>query len=161
MAQTITDLKSWSEQWYRWKAGTDCPFCAEGRPEVTDLGTRYMSGKYADAYLVGRDVQPGLSIVVWRGRHVVEPTELSEEELTGFFGELITAARAVETRYSPIKTNYQINSNARPHLHARIVPRYDPDPAPGTDFPWPWPKADAIPSDRLRDEIAALKALIG
>jgi hypothetical protein len=70
----------WPEEFYAWRSGDGCPSCAEGRPETSRAGVRFFAGEVADAYLVAADVQRGLSIVVWRGRHVVEPTELSDAE---------------------------------------------------------------------------------
>jgi hypothetical protein len=41
---------------------------------------RFFVGEVCDAYLVRSDIQRGMTIVVWRGRHVAEPTELTEAE---------------------------------------------------------------------------------
>jgi hypothetical protein len=70
----------WSPQFYAWRAGDGCPSCAEGRPAATRSGVRYFSGELCDAYLVRADIQRGLTIAVFRGRHVAEPTELSDAE---------------------------------------------------------------------------------
>ena len=45
--------------------------------EDTGGGMRFLEGAVADAYLQRQDVQPGYSVVVYKDRHVVEPTELS------------------------------------------------------------------------------------
>ena len=54
--------------------------CEEGRPDETQFGSRILAGEVSDAYLQRRNVQRGYTVVVWRGRHVAEPTELSPEE---------------------------------------------------------------------------------
>jgi len=54
--------------------------CGQGRPEETEYGVRILAGEVSDAYLQKAGVQRGYSIVIWRGRHVAEPTELDHEE---------------------------------------------------------------------------------
>src|SRR3954451_13991971 len=66
----------WPAAFYDWRAGVACPLCDEGRPEATAHAVRFFAGEVADAYLVRADIQRGLSIVVWRGRHVVERPRL-------------------------------------------------------------------------------------
>lgn len=134
--------------------------CAEGRPDVTDLGIRFFKGRYSDAYLFGYEVQQGMSLVIWRGSHVVELSELPGEDASGFLMEVITVGRLLETHFKPVKMNYHFLGNARPHLHARVVPRYSRDPAPGTDFPFPTMQMPAIPQERLLQERDALRRLV-
>ena len=78
----------WSEEFYAWRAGQGCPSCAEGRPQATRLGVRYFAGTRCDAYLVRADIQRGLTIAVFRGRHVVEPTELTDAEAAEYGREV-------------------------------------------------------------------------
>ena len=54
--------------------------CDQGRPEETPHGARIFAGEVSDAYLQREDVQRGYTVVIWRGRHVAEPTELSANE---------------------------------------------------------------------------------
>ena len=58
------------------KRGEGCPMCAQGRPEETEYGVRFFAGEVSDAYLQRATSSAATSIVVWRGRHVAEPTEL-------------------------------------------------------------------------------------
>ena len=67
----------WPNEFYELKRGEGCPMCAQGRPEETEYGIRFFAGEVADAYLQRAKVQRGYTVVVWRGRHVAEPTELS------------------------------------------------------------------------------------
>src|SRR5690348_2084066 len=69
----------WPQRFYDLKRGEGCPFCVEGRPDETAHGIRFFAGELADAYLSRGGVQRGLSHVYFRGRHVVEPTDRSEE----------------------------------------------------------------------------------
>ena len=50
--------------------------CAQGRPDETEYGARFFAGEVSDAYLQKRNIQRGYSVVIWRGRHVAEPTRL-------------------------------------------------------------------------------------
>jgi diadenosine tetraphosphate (Ap4A) HIT family hydrolase len=147
----------WSEEFYAWRAGQGCPFCAEGRPDATRFGVRYFAGDCCDAYLVRAGIQPGLTFAVFRGRHVVEPTELTDAEAVSYGREVLRVARAIETAFTPIKLNYNVLGNAVPHLHTHIVPRYADDPRPGWPFPFPDPAPPPIPDERLDRDVAALR----
>ena len=150
----------WPPEFYAWRAGDGCPACAEGRPEATGHGVRYFAGVSCDAYLVRADIQPGLSIVVFRGRHIVEPTELTTDEVTRYGGEVLRVGRAIETAFAPVKLNYDVLGNAVPHLHTHIVPRYADDPRPGWPFPFPDPDPPPMPADRLEADLTALRQAV-
>src|SRR3954465_13953285 len=121
------------------------------------MGVRYFAGDVADAYLVRADIQRGLSIVVWRGRHVVEPTELSDAEAAAYGREVLRGGRALGTVLEPVKLNYDVLGNSVPHLHTHIVPRYAQDPRPGWPFPFPDPDPPPMPAVRFRADLAALR----
>ena len=74
--------------------GEGCPMCEPGADE-TPFGVRILEGRWSDAYLGRYPVRPGYAFVIWKGRHVAEPTELSDEEAAGFWGEVADVARAV------------------------------------------------------------------
>jgi diadenosine tetraphosphate (Ap4A) HIT family hydrolase len=69
--------------------------------------------------------------VIWKGRHVAEPTELSAEESFGFWREVTAVASAIERRYRPLKMNWLSLGNWVPHLHVHLVPRHPDDPCAG------------------------------
>ncbi len=153
----------WPETFYRMKLGENCPFCAQGRPDSTNDGTRFFHGEVSDAYLRRSNIQPGLSIVVWRGRHVAEPTELTEKESVAYWREVLRVGRAIEEFMKPVKMNYNILGNSVPHLHTHIVPRYEDDPRAGWPFPFPEEERPPIEStlyeNQVRSLIAALPSL--
>jgi diadenosine tetraphosphate (Ap4A) HIT family hydrolase len=151
----------WSEQFYAWMAGDGCPSCAEGRPEETDWGVRFFAGAASDAYLVRANVQRGLSVVVFRGRHVVEPTELTEPEAAAYGRDVLLVARAIQDAFAPVKLNYDVLGNSVPHLHTHLVPRYANDPRPGWPFPFPDPEPGPAPADVLARNLAALRVSLG
>ncbi len=136
--------------------------CAAGRPDEDEYGVRISAGKYSDAYLQRAAVQRGYTVVIWRGRHVAEPTDLEPEEASGYWLEVLDVARALQHNYRPLKMNYETLGNSLPHLHTHLVPRYLDDPAPGRPYPL---LADvsslpAIPEPQLREEAAALQAIL-
>ena len=149
----------WSADFYAQLAG-DCPTCQEGRPDATPHAVRYFAGEVSDAYLVRADIQRGLSFVVFRGRHVVEPTELTDAEAAAYGGEVLRVARAIQTVLRPVKLNYDVLGNSRPHLHTHLVPRYADDPRPGWPFPFPDPEPAPMPEERLSRDVEALRAVL-
>jgi diadenosine tetraphosphate (Ap4A) HIT family hydrolase len=76
-------------------------------------------------------VRPGYAYVIWKGRHVAEPTELSAEESAGFWSDVARVAAAVDAEYRPAKMNWFSLGNGVPHLHVHLVPRPLDDARPG------------------------------
>lgn len=146
----------WPESFYRQRAGEGCAFCAQGRPDETPDGVRFFAGEVVDAYLRRPDIQRGLSVVIWRGRHVAEPTELTDREAHAYWRELLVVARAIEAVFAPVKLNYNFLGNVLPHLHTHIVPRYRDDPRPGAPFPLPDVDPPAIAPRQLAADREAL-----
>ena len=127
----------WPEEFYALKRGEGCTMCEQGRPEETEYGARFFAGEVSDAYLQKVGIQRGYSVVVWRGRHVAEPTELDPSEAAAYWHELLRAGRAIEEHFQPVKMNYDLLGNSLPHLHTHVIPRYADDPKPGWPFPFP------------------------
>jgi len=92
----------------------------------------------------------------WRGRHVAEPTELSPEEATKYWLELLEVGRRIEQRLEPVKLNYDILGNSLPHLHTHVIPRYADDPKPGWPFPFP-EEAGHVDEEFFRRDLEALR----
>ena len=99
-------------------------------------------------------------VVIWRGRHVAEPTELSDGEAVGYWREVLRVGAALERHYRPVKLNYQILGNAVPHLHTHLVPRFAEDPAPGRPLPFPEGERPDLPEEQFRRDVLALRSLI-
>jgi len=157
-------LKEWPADWEDRRRGKDCAMCREGRPDDNGFGPRIFVGRYSDAYLQRADVgHPGYTIVIWRGRHVAEPMELSPDEASGYFTEVMRVARAIETHYKPIKMNLEMLGNSLPHLHTHVIPRFLDDGAPGT--PARFMGADyrpevVRPEGDIARELAALRRIL-
>lgn len=156
-------MSEWPKNWADLIQGIDCDMCRSGlvRPDSDSYGIRIHAGTYTDAYLQRADVQPGYTLVIWRGRHVNEPTELSDAEAAGYWAETLKVSRAILRVYRPLKLNYETLGNSLPHLHTHLVPRFVEDPAPGHPFPLsPVTPEAKIPDSRLSEEAAALRALL-
>src|SRR5439155_1778228 len=73
--------RTWPADWEQRKRGDGCVMCAQGRPDENEFGIRVYRSDTSDAYLQKADVgQRGYSIVIWRGRHVADVTQLSDSE---------------------------------------------------------------------------------
>lgn len=155
-------MNEWPKNWNDLIAGKGCSMCRPERPESDKYGIRIHSGKYTDAILQRFRIQRGYTLVIWRGRHVNEPTELSREESDGYWQEVLKVADALLRYYEPIKMNYQTLGNSLPHLHTHLLPRYQDDPAPGWVFPLPKTGSDypTIPDSQLEEEAGALRILL-
>jgi diadenosine tetraphosphate (Ap4A) HIT family hydrolase len=147
----------WPDSFYELKRGEGCPMCEQGRPEETEYGARFFAGEVADAYLQKEDVQRGYSVVVWRGRHVAEPTELSRDEAAQYWLEVLEAGRRLERDLGPVKLNYELLGNSLPHLHTHVVPRYADDPKPGWPFPFP-DEPGSVDEVQFSGDLEALRA---
>lgn len=135
--------------------------CAAPRSDDNGFGPRIFAGRYGDAFLQRVDWTPGYSVFVWHGRHVAEPTELSDEESSGYWAELMRVTKAIETKFQPAKINLQMLGNGVPHLHTHIVPRYIGDPAPMAPLPFPESDAGKLPEEDVQRDAATLRSLIG
>lgn len=153
---------AWPADWDALVRGTGCAMCGSARPESDDFGVRVHASEYTDAYLQRANVQRGYTVVIWRGRHVCEPTELTDEEAAAYWRDVLTVARALTAHYRPLKMNYETLGNSLPHLHTHLVPRYRADPAPGRPFPMTVrdPREPQVPEGRLQADAAALRSLL-
>ena len=139
--------------------GEGCAMCAQGRPDENEFGIRVYRSDTSDAYLQKSDVgQRGYTIVIWRGRHVAEPTELSDTEAGQYWDDVLRVARAIEVHYTPAKLNLMMLGNSLPHLHTHVVPRYldDRDPGHPPRFMNAGEQTPALPIDDLRRDAAKL-----
>jgi diadenosine tetraphosphate (Ap4A) HIT family hydrolase len=134
--------------------------CADGRPDETSWGVRIFAGDVSDAYLQRAAIQRGYTIVIWRGRHVAEPTQLDGEEAAAYWREVLRVGKALERHFGPVKLNYNVLGNSLPHLHAHVLPRYADDPRPGWPFPFPDDDPPPFPADELDVDVAALRQLL-
>ncbi|WP_436772432.1 HIT family protein [Yinghuangia sp. YIM S09857] len=149
--------EDWPADWDDLVKGVGCGMCTQGRPDRTEYGVLIRAGTHTDAYLQRAEVRPGYSLVIWRGRHVTEPTELSAEEASSYWADVLAVARGLIACYRPLKMNYETLGNSLPHLHTHLIPRYRTDPAPGRPFPLP-PGPSTLPDHEVEHQAARLRA---
>jgi diadenosine tetraphosphate (Ap4A) HIT family hydrolase len=70
-------------------------------------------------------------MVVWRGRHVADPAEMSDDEARNYFSEVVEVGRLLNAVFQPAQLNYLTFGNSVPHVHTYLLPRYLDDPSPG------------------------------
>jgi len=159
--QTERQMTEWPRNWAELTHGVGCEMCEAGRPDTSRYGIRVHAGRYTDAYLQRADVQRGYTVIIWRGRHVNEPTELDDAEASGYWAEVLTVARALIDVYKPLKMNYETLGNSLPHLHTHLIPRFTDDPRPGQPFPLSAQQPDAkVPETQLSADARALRELL-
>ena len=153
----------WPERWDSIRSGRSCPVCEEGRPDEADGRLRVFAGDVVDAYLDRDDAVRGYTLAFFRGRHVVEPTELTDDEAQRFWRELLIVSRAIESEYAPVKMNLMLLGNTMPHLHAHLIPRFIDDQDAGGP-----PRFMIATSDRRQlddseymQQVEALRRLLG
>ena len=91
---------------------------------------------------------------------MAEPTELSTDEATRYWIELLEVGRALEHHLEPVKLNYDLLGNSVPHLHTHVLPRYADDPRPGWPFPFPEEDPPPHPEEHLCADVEALRAVL-
>jgi diadenosine tetraphosphate (Ap4A) HIT family hydrolase len=128
--------RTWPDDWEARKAGVDCRSCERIGVAEHDWGVRVLEGEFADVYLNFRALSRGYCVSVWKHGHVSELTELSDEQVGGYWRETVRVARALEAVYQPAKLNFQALGNAVTHLHTHIVLRYLDDAEPGGPLPF-------------------------
>ncbi len=140
--------------------------CTEGPGEENGPGDlRILTSAVCDAYLRRVDIVPGYTVAVWRGRHVVDVTDLTDAEAAEFDRAVRTVCRAVEGHYRPAKLNLLTLGDAVPHLHVHIVPRYVTDDDPGTPPRFmmvdrPPGEQPLIPVEDYLGDVTALRRLV-
>lgn len=111
------------------KPKVDCILCSirDGDPRVRSLEVWRNNGMIAVLNLY--PYNPG-HLMVFPYRHVFEPSELKDEEVTQLFASINMAIHVLKKCYSPKGFNIgfnigKVSGASIPHLHAHIVPRYD------------------------------------
>jgi diadenosine tetraphosphate (Ap4A) HIT family hydrolase len=136
--------------------------CESSRPDADEYGIRIHATGRTDAMLQRARIQRGYTVVIWRGRHITEPFELTDEEASSYWSEVLRVARALTSHFKPLKMNYETLGNSLPHLHTHLIPRYEIDPAPGRPFPLSLQDGSEkhIPEAELLADARALRTLL-
>jgi diadenosine tetraphosphate (Ap4A) HIT family hydrolase len=145
------------------RRGEGCLMCASAGAQETPHGVRVFEGRWADAYLSRYPMRPGYAVVIFKDRHVAEPTELSPEETAGFWSEVARVAGAIDEQYRPAKMNWLSLGNGVPHLHVHLVPRPVNDARAGgplEDGAFNQAETPALDALQLEAEAVALRTLL-
>ena len=153
---------SWPDRWNDLVKGIGCEMCESSRPDTDRYGIRIYSSDHTDAILQRANIQRGYTLVIWRGHHVTEPFELTDDEASSYWLDVLRVARALMSYYRPLKMNYETLGNSLPHLHTHLIPRYEMDPAPGRPFPLlPQDGSEnRVPDANLAADAIGLRALL-
>ena len=146
--------RTWPEDWEERKAGADCASCARLGLAEHDWGIRVLEGEFADVYMNYRGLSRGYCVSVWKHGHVSELTELSDDQLAGYWIETVRVARAIEAVYQPAKLNFEALGNSVTHLHTHLVARFLDDPEPGGPLPFDRDRQVVLTEEELRQEVA-------
>jgi diadenosine tetraphosphate (Ap4A) HIT family hydrolase len=150
--------RTWPADWEDRRSGVRCEGCEQGRPDQDVHGVRFFAGDFADAYLKRVSPVAGYSTVMFRGRHVPDPVDLTPEETSGFWTDVRVAAKAIESVFTPCHINYQLLGNVVPHVHVHVLPRYYDDPDPERPLgPSVWAQQARVPPEALEAQVNALK----
>jgi diadenosine tetraphosphate (Ap4A) HIT family hydrolase len=128
---------------------TSCVICRDGGPldVIAELPTTWVSAPTMAPL-------PGYVCIVAK-RHVAEPFELEEPELTAFWSESMSVAAALHALEQPLKMNYEIHGNAIPHLHLHLYPRFAGDPFQGRPI-----DGSSTGFERSAEHLARLRAAV-
>lgn len=134
-----------------------CGWCGDRRDE-TEFGLRVWSGRVTDAYFARRAFVRGYAIVVWRGRHLVEPIELSPVESDLYHREVLTVARAIRDCFRPPRLDFLTLGDRAAHLHTHVTARYCDEAGVGEPLPMHAPPL--LDEEAWRVDAAALRVLL-
>jgi diadenosine tetraphosphate (Ap4A) HIT family hydrolase len=151
----VVSARTWPDDWSKRRAGVNCPTCAQGRPNETRGGVRFLEGQVTDVYLRRSAPLPGYSMAVWRGRHAADLTELSDDELAAYWRDIATACRALYAVFEPAQINYLTYGNNVPHVHTYLLLRYIDDTSPGMPLQ-PFIE-HPVRDDALADQLSLLR----
>ena len=112
--------------------------CDPTRPAVTASGNvRVLATERVDAYVARRVAQRGYVVVIWRGPHAADLTDLDDEQASAYMSDVVQVARAVRDVFGADLVNVQTLGNGVPHLHTHVSARYlVGDVNPGRPLPF-------------------------
>jgi len=114
----------------------ECPMCTVAAAPRDVAADGYLVAELtASVLLLGRNQAVSGYCMLISTRHVTELHHLPPPAAGAFVNDLLVAAAAVETAFTPAKLNLEIQGNQIPHLHCHIKPRYPHDAAPGRRIP--------------------------
>ena len=110
----------------------DCPYCQD--PAIQQKGVdhprKIAELEVSTAFLSGRSQFYRGQTILYLRQHATELYHLDPRTRQRFMEDTSQVAQALDKTFSPLKMNYEILGNGRPHLHWWLSPRRltDPDP---------------------------------
>lgn len=112
-----------------------CPHCL--RIKQADAGTLdTLVHQTPRSIVIAGDHQffPGYCVVIARN-HIREMHNMSEEDASELFGDVLNVGRLIAKGFKSFKMNYASLGNVHEHLHWHVIPRQR-DEADFRDHPW-------------------------
>jgi len=147
------------EKWDALIRGDDCNDCAHLASGENPHGYKIADLEVSRLDLFKSQFVPGCCIL-YLYRHVVEPYQLSVEERTLYFEDLMRSAQAIAEAFKPDKMNYQILGNASPHLHCFLQPRFYGDSEPGWPID-PYKEQVILRPEEYQERVRAIQRTLG
>lgn len=100
----------------------NCAYCMEG-PLLDKFGIKICDLNVSKLVLFKEQSHPGRCVVAYKD-HVSEIVNISQEERTAFFNDVVRVANAIHKAFGPDKVNYGAYGDTGCHLHMHLVPKY-------------------------------------
>ncbi len=121
-----------------------CFYC-EKDERLLALMTPLAELRWADVYLFNDQKHQGRCVVALKGHHD-EIWQLTDEQRSGFFGEVSLVAEAIARYAKADKINYAIYGDIVSHFHVHVVPKTK------DGLQWGGPFTDNIPKVTMEPE---------
>ncbi|MBO7676752.1 MAG: HIT family protein [Erysipelotrichaceae bacterium] len=100
----------------------NCAYCVEG--ELLDkFGIKICDLNVSKLVLFKEQSHPGRCVVAYKD-HISEIVDITEEERTAFFNDVVRVSNAIHKAFNPDKVNYGAYGDTGCHLHMHLVPKY-------------------------------------
>ena len=100
----------------------NCAYCMEG--ELLDrFGIKICDLNVSKLVLFKEQSHLGRCVVAYKD-HISEIVDISEEERTAFFNDVVRVSNAIHKAFNPDKVNYGAYGDTGCHLHMHLVPKY-------------------------------------
>jgi diadenosine tetraphosphate (Ap4A) HIT family hydrolase len=135
-SDSSSEIAAWPKDWQERKAGINCAMCSAVAAGPPDDMVGVSELRRSIVWLPKHSRLPGYCVVVWRGPHVAEPTELDQQSVIDYCLDVVAVSAAIQAVFAPVKMNVLTLGNQTPHLHSHVLPRYEGDPSPGRPLAW-------------------------
>ena len=100
-----------------------CPYCQKGE-FLEKFGRLAFETETSEVIVFKDQTNKGRAIVAYKGDHVAEIKDLSDEQRNAFMKDVSDVAKAIDKAYHPYRINYGAFGDTLGHLHIHLVPKY-------------------------------------